>query len=564
VVIVWLSATQYTQVLLLSFTCVQIVVCSVIYNILHHRGQVMIGFYLFSISFLILLAIPPLLIPDMMVPVSIGYVVLISVGSLLLGQNASRWLVGACILAFTADIILVNTVSPDWFTPLEETARATLTISIAFIALLIATVMLRLIVRGQDEQFWQAQLANLDNQKRVIAERKQHEQLQQANLEIEKRAASEQEQRQYLERLVVQIQTTISTLNTASQQINDAADQSAENTQQVAATIQQIAEGTAQQTESITRSMNTVEQLTQAIDGVARGAQEQAASIGQSVELTASISDSTKQVASNAQTGAAGAAQAAETASSGAASIRETLEGMANIREKVDLSAQKVREMGRRSEHIGAIVDTIDNIASQTNLLALNATIEAARAGEHGKGFAVVADEVRKLAEKSADATKEIGGLIRSIQSTISEAMQAMDEGAAEVEVGVTRANQSGQVLDNVLGAVNAVSKQMEDIAEAALGMNTSVNKMVSAMDTVSAIVEENTASTEEMAASADEVSQAFESIASISEENSAATEEVSATTEEVTAQAREVSISSQKLREMAQDLQIVVAQFKL
>jgi methyl-accepting chemotaxis protein len=367
-----------------------------------------------------------------------------------------------------------------------------------------------------------------------------------------------------LNQLVQHTRKTAEEVTNASQVISDASEQAAQSTEQVSHTIQQIAEGTAQQTESITRSINTVEQLAQAIDGVARGAQEQAASIAQSVELTANISGSTQQVAANAQTGAAGAAKAAETASSGAASIRETLEGIENIRRKVELSAQKVREMEQRSEHIGTIVDTIDNIASQTNLLALNATIEAARAGEHGKGFAVVADEVRKLAEKSADATKEIGGLIKSIQSTISEAMQAMEDGAAEVEIGVTRANESGQVLDNVLAAVDAVSKQMEEIAEAAHGMNTSVNEMVGAMDTVSAIVEENTAATEEMAASADEVSQAFENIASISEENSAATEEVSATTEEVTTQTREVSLSAQELRKMAQELQIIVAQFKL
>jgi methyl-accepting chemotaxis protein len=367
-----------------------------------------------------------------------------------------------------------------------------------------------------------------------------------------------------LRELIGQVQENALKVADASEQIYNSADQSAESTQQVATTIQQITEGTAQQTESITRAISVVEQVSQAIEGVARGAQEQATSVGQSVQLSASLSSTTQQVASNAQTGAAGAVRAADTARDGAETVRKTLEGMENIRSKVELSAEKVREMGQRSEHIGAIVETIDGIASQTNLLALNATIEAARAGEHGKGFAVVADEVRKLAEKAADATKEIGGLIKDVQRTIGEAMQAMDEGAAEVEIGVLQAQESGQVLEDILVASESVSHQMGEIAAAAQKMSGSVTEMVIAMDTVSAIVEENTAATEEMAASADEVSQAFESIASISEENSASTEEVSATTEEVTAQAREVSTSAQALREMAQELQATVRQFKL
>jgi methyl-accepting chemotaxis protein len=301
-----------------------------------------------------------------------------------------------------------------------------------------------------------------------------------------------------------------------------------------------------------------------AIDGVAKGAQEQAKAISMASQITSRINTAIEQVTNNAQSVTRDSAQAASYSRDGAKTVKETIVGMEAIRAKVGLSAAKVEEMGTRSEEIGAIVETIEDIASQTNLLALNAAIEAARAGEQGKGFAVVADEVRKLAERSSLATKEIAALIKGIQKTVSEAVTAMQASAVEVEAGVTRANSAGEALNNILGAAESVNKQAEDAGKAAAKVSAAAAELVEAVDSVSAVIEENTAATEEMATNSSELTQAIENIASVSEENSAAVEEVSASTEEVSAQVEEVSASAASLMEMAEKLQQVVARFKL
>ncbi len=363
---------------------------------------------------------------------------------------------------------------------------------------------------------------------------------------------------------VGQVAKSANAVSAASAQLATASEQSGDASQQIATTIQQVAMGITQQTSGVTKTSSSVEQMNRAIEGVAKGAQEQANAIGKASQIASRIISAIEQVANNAQAVTQDSAKAASHSRAGAKTVQETILGMEAIRSKVGLSTAKMEEMGDRSEEIGAIIETIEDIASQTNMLALNAAIEAARAGEQGKGFAVVADEVRKLAERSSLATKEIGKLIKGIQQTVSAATDAMQASAIEVEAGVVRANSAGVVLDDILVAAESVYKQAEEAGNSATKVSTAAAELVEGMDAVSSVIEENTAATEQMAANSSELTQAIENIASVSEENSASVEEVSASTEEVSAQVEEVSASAASMMEMAKDLQNIVSKFKL
>ncbi len=344
--------------------------------------------------------------------------------------------------------------------------------------------------------------------------------------------------------------TMITSLRRAVGQVAESAENVSAASEQLAAAANETSTAATQQTEATTRTVSSVEEMKHAIDGVAKGAQEQAAAVNRASAVSTQITAAIQQVAGNAQSVTRDSAKAAQAARDGARVVTDTIKGMDSIKTKVGVSEAKVQEMGQRSTEIGAIVETIEDIASQTNLLALNAAIEAARAGEHGQGFAVVADEVRKLAERAGSATKEIGVLIRGIQQTVAEAVAAMKESSQEVEAGTVRANEAGQMLKNILQAAEAVNQQAEAAFTATQQMGTLSTTLANATDTVSAVVEENTASTEQMAAGMGEVTNAIESIASVSEE--------------MNAQVEEVSASANSLSDLAQTLQQVVAAFKL
>ena len=181
-------------------------------------------------------------------------------------------------------------------------------------------------------------------------------------------------------------------------------------------------------------------------------------------EMAATSAD----ISQNCLSAVESAQRACDLASSGVSDVEHSIRGMQSVNEKVDVSYQSISSLGAKSEEIGAIIGTIQDIADQTNLLALNAAIEAARAGEQGRGFAVVADEVRRLAERTTQATKEVEATIRYIQTETGRAVQVMQESAAGVAQGTRDSVKSGESLREILNQINTVTMQIGQIATAA------------------------------------------------------------------------------------------------
>ena len=305
---------------------------------------------------------------------------------------------------------------------------------------------------------------------------------------------------------------------------------------QVAENAQQVAQSAGQLTESSGQSATVSGQIADSIVNVAGSCSEQFTEVENAGIQTEELAKHMSAFAETVKHAAEVVGETKSHADDGEKSVSTAVQQMKLIEQTVSESGKVIADLGHESDKIGAIVDAISQIAEQTNLLALNAAIEAARAGEHGRGFAVVADEVRKLAEQSSQSAGEIAALITSIQNKSKQAVTVMEEGVRQVQSGTAAVDGAGATFHSIAGMVDKVAHDSMEMEQAIRRLSENTNL----------------------------ISTAIEKISTMSRNVSGEAETVSAATEEQTATMHEIAAASRKLTEMAKSMEEAVARFKI
>ena len=450
--VVWLFFPGYTQFLTFGGVLMIMIAGGLLYPVLKKAGRERRGRQVFLLLSILTATLMPYAMNEMHTMTLAPFILIIAINYVILGpEEGGHWISAIGMTAFLVSNGLYFFWNPDWIHPLHEYTSLGLTLLLGASFLSLGIVLLYLIISQRESLYEQFLEANRVVEQRAEAEHYQREQLQRAYQEIETRIKTEEEQRGQMFVVGMQIRQASANLLKAASDIRDSTGQQAI--------------GTSQQTSALS---------------------ETAATIGRVKDMAEQNSKRALEMASAAQ-------KTVEVSSSGQQAVAYTIESITQIRDKVQDIAGNILELSDQTQQISEIITTVNQIATQSNLLALNAAVEAARAGEHGRGFAMVAAEVRDLAEQSRSATAQVRLLLGDIQQATQATVLVTQEGAKDVDRGV-------QLAVQARAAIEHLAEVIQDSAQASAQMVVSGQQQASGIDQIMTAMEHiNIASTQNL-----------------------------------------------------------------